>query len=373
MDCSLGGLAYWAVGFGLMFGASNGLTGGSLFFFSPDNGAADGQWGYTFWMFQVVFAATAATIVSGAMAERTKFVAYLVYSFFISLLIYPVFGHWAWGNLLIGDNGDSGAWLANMGFIDFAGSTVVHSVGGWAALAGAIVIGPRIGKFSKDGKTHPIPGHSLTLAALGVFILFVGWFGFNPGSTTTGDGSIARIAMNTFLSAAAGAVATMTVSWFKFGKPDLSMTLNGLLAGLVAITAPCATTPPLGSVLIGLIGGVVVFFSVLFFDRIQIDDPVGAISVHGVCGALGTILAAVLHEEVFLGGEYDMFGQLVTQIIGVGTAFIWTFGTAFILFKVIAMTVGLRVSREEEIEGIDINEHGAFAYPDFVASPGTMD
>jgi len=167
MDCSLGGLAYWAVGFGLMFGASNGLTGGSLFFFAPDNGAADGQWGYTFWMFQVVFAATAATIVSGAMAERTKFVGYLAYSFFISLLIYPIFGHWAWGNLLIGENGDSGAWLANMGFIDFAGSTVVHSVGGWAALAGAMVIGPRIGKFSKDGKTHPIPGPQLDTGGAG--------------------------------------------------------------------------------------------------------------------------------------------------------------------------------------------------------------
>ena len=370
MDFSLGALAYWVVGFGLMFGASNGLFGASNFFYSPDNAIADGQWGYTFWIFQVVFAATAATIVSGAMAERTKFVGYLAYSAVITMLIYPIFGHWAWGNLLIGENGDSGAWLANMGFIDFAGSTVVHSVGGWAALAGAIVIGPRIGKFGKDGKVHPIPGHSLTLAALGVIILFVGWFGFNAGSTTTGDGTIARIAVNTGLAAAAGAVMAMTVAWMKFGTPDIGMTLNGLLAGLVAVTAPCYTTTPLGAVLIGLIAGVVVVFSVLFFDAIKVDDPVGAISVHGVCGALGTLLAAVFHENVFSGAEYDMMGQLVIQLTGIVTAFVWTFVTAFILFKLISMTIGLRVSEEEEMEGLDINEHGAFAYPDFVLTGG---
>lgn len=369
MDFSVGALAYWAVGFGLMFGLSNGFTGGSLFFFTPDNAVVDGQWGYTFWMFQVVFAATAATIVSGAMAERTKFVSYLVYSFFISLLIYPIFGHWAWGNLFIGENGDSGAWLANMGFIDFAGSTVVHSVGGWAALAGAIVIGPRLGKFNKDGSANAIPGHSLTLASLGVFILFLGWFGFNPGSTTAANGTIARIAVNTTLAAAMGAVATMIVSWLKFGKPDLGMTLNGVLAGLVAITAPCASTTPLGSVLIGLCAGIAVFFSVLFFDKIHVDDPVGAISVHGVCGALGTILAAVFHESVFTGAEYNMLGQLVTQLIGVVTAFAWTFTTAFILFTAIKMTIGLRVSAQEELEGLDIVEHGAYAYPDFVLTP----
>jgi Amt family ammonium transporter len=280
-----------------------------LFLFSPDNSGIDGQWGYTFWIFQVVFAATAATIVSGAMAERTKFSSYLIYSFFISLLIYPVFGHWAWGNLFISDNASSGAWLANMGFIDFAGSTVVHSVGGWAALAGAIVLGPRIGKYGKDGTSYAIPGHSLTLAALGVFILFLGWFGFNPGSTTAGNGTISRIAMNTLLAGCTGALGAMFASWFKFGKPDISMALNGVLAGLVAITAPCATTTPFGAVIIGLIAGVVVMVAVLFFDRIKIDDPVGAISVHGVCGALGTILAAVLHENVFLGVEYNMLGS----------------------------------------------------------------
>jgi Amt family ammonium transporter len=294
----------------------------------------------------------------------------LIYSFFISLLIYPVFGHWAWGNLFISDNASSGAWLANMGFIDFAGSTVVHSVGGWAALAGAIVLGPRIGKYGKDGTSYAIPGHSLTLAALGVFILFLGWFGFNPGSTTAGNGTISRIAMNTLLAGCTGALGAMFASWFKFGKPDISMALNGVLAGLVAITAPCATTTPFGAVIIGLIAGVVVMVAVLFFDRIKIDDPVGAISVHGVCGALGTILAAVLHENVFLGVEYNMLGQLTTQLIGVATAFVWTFGTAFVLFKVIALTTGLRVSREEELAGLDITEHGGFAYPDFVLAPG---
>jgi ammonium transporter, Amt family len=371
MDFCIGGVAYWAIGFGLMFGLSNGWTGGSLFFFSPDNAGIDGQWGYTFWVFQVVFAATAATIVSGAMAERTKFSAYLVYSFFISLVIYPVFGHWAWGNLFVTGNVDSGSWLAKMGFIDFAGSSVVHSVGGWAALAGAMVLGPRIGKYGKDGTVNPIPGHSLTLAALGVFILFLGWFGFNPGSTTAGNGTVARIAMNTMLAGCTGALGALAVAWLKFGKPDVGMTLNGVLAGLVAITSPCATTTPLGAVLIGLIAGVVVFFSVLFFDKIRIDDPVGAISVHGVCGALGTILAAVLHENLLTGQEYNLMGQLTTQVIGVVAAFVWTFTTAFILFKLIQMTVGLRVSAEEEIEGLDICEHGAFAYPDFVLSPET--
>jgi ammonium transporter, Amt family len=315
----------------------------------------------------VVFAATAATIVSGAMAERTKFSSYIVYSFFISLIIYPVFGHWAWGNLLNSANAESGAWLANKGFIDFAGSTVVHSVGGWAALAGAIVVGPRIGKFNKEGKAMPIPGHSLTMAALGVFILFLGWFGFNPGSTTAANGLESRIAVNTFLAGCLGAIACLGVSWLKFGKPDVGMSLNGTLAGLVAITAPCATVTPLGSVMIGAIAGVLVFFAVLFFDAIKIDDPVGAISVHGVCGAFGTIASALFHENLFTGAEFDMMGQLMTQLIGVGTAFVWTFPTAFILFKVISMTIGLRVSREEEIEGLDLAEHGANCYPDFTS------
>jgi Amt family ammonium transporter len=372
MDFCMGGIAYWAVGFGLMFGLSNGFFGWSNFFVDFDNTIGDGQWGFTFWFFQMVFAATAATIVSGAMAERTKFSAYLIYSFFISLFIYPMVGHWIWGNLLNTGNADSGSWLAKRGFIDFAGSTVVHSVGGWAALAGAIVVGPRIGKFGKDGKPRPIPGHSLTLAALGVFILFFGWFGFNPGSTTAANGSVARIAVNTLLAACAGADVALIVSWMKFKKPDIGMTLNGTLAGLVAITAPCATTTPLGSVIIGAIAGVVVVYAVLFFDKVKVDDPVGAISVHGVCGTLGTLLAAPLHENVFLGKEYDMIGQLITQLTGIGVTFAWTFTTCFIMFKVIAMTVGLRVSPEEEIAGLDLTEHGANSYPDFAQGTATV-
>ena len=370
MDFAMGGLAYWAAGFALMFGISTGFVGWSNFFVNFDNTNIDGQWGYTFWFFQMVFAATAATIVSGAMAERTKFSGYLVYSFFVSLIIYPVFGHWAWGNLFNASNAESGAWLANRGFIDFAGSTVVHSVGGWAALAGAIVIGPRLGKFAKDGTPRPIPGHSLTLAALGVFILFFGWFGFNAGSTTAANGSLARIAVNTLLAACAGASAAISISWLKFGKPDVGMSLNGTLAGLVAITSPCATVTTLGAVIIGAIAGVIVVYSVLMFDKLKVDDPVGAISVHGVCGAFGTIGAALFHENLFLGLEYDLIGQLTTQLIGVGTAFAWTFLTAFILFKGISMTIGLRVSAEEEMSGLDLSEHGANCYPDFAPAAG---
>ena len=305
---------------------------------------------YTFWMFQVVFAATAATIVSGAMAERTKFSGYLAYSLVITAVIYPVFGHWAWGNLLIGDN--SGAWLAGMGFNDFAGSTVVHSVGGWAALAGAIVVGPRLGKFGKDGKPRAIPGHNMPMATLGVFILFMGWFGFNAGSTTTADGTVARIAVNTFLAACAGGMAAMLASWAKFGKSDVGMTLNGVLAGLVGITAGCATTTPLGSIVIGLIAGVLVMYSVLFFDSIKIDDPVGAISVHGICGVWGTLAAGLLHEDLLSGADYDLMGAMFAQVVGIVTAFVWTFGTAFILFKIVSATIGLRVSEQEEIEGL---------------------
>lgn len=365
LDFCLGGLAYWAIGFGLMFGVSNGFTGFSNFFASFDNSTLDGQWGYTFWFFQMVFAATAATIVSGAMAERTKFSAYMVYSFVISLFIYPVAGHWMWGNLLNADNAKTGAWLANRGFIDFAGSTVVHSVGGWAALAGAIVVGPRIGKFLPDGRVKPIPGHNLTMAALGVFILFIGWFGFNPGSTTAANGLEARIAVNTLLAGCLGCLTALATSWLKFGKPDIGMTFNGVLAGLVAITAPCATITPLGSVLVGALAGVLVVFAVLFFDRIKIDDPVGAISVHGVCGSFGTLCSALFHENLFTGKEFDLGGQLVTQLMGIGVTFAWTFPLCFVLFKAISMTMGLRVSAEEEVEGLDLTEHGAEAYPDW--------
>lgn len=368
LDMSMGAMAYWLVGFGLMFGMSTGMyVGGDHFLFSADNTTGDGQWEYTFWMFQVVFAATAATIASGAMAERTKFSAYLVYGLVVSAVIYPVFGHWAWGNLLIGDN--SGAWLADMGFNDFAGSTVVHSVGGWAALAGAMVVGPRLGKFTKDGKVRPIPGHNMSMAALGVFILFFGWFGFNAGSETAADGSIPRIAVNTFLAACSGSITAMLVSWFKFGKPDVGMTLNGVLAGLVGITAGCYTSTPLGSIIIGAIAGVIVLYSVLFFDAIKIDDPVGAISVHGICGVWGTLAAALFHEELFMAGsEYDLVGALTVQVTGILACFFWVFITSYILFKVLDMTIGLRVSEQEELMGLDLSEHGASAYPDFVVS-----
>jgi Amt family ammonium transporter len=314
-------------------------------------------------MFQVVFAATAATIVSGAMAERTKFSGYLIYSVAISGLIYPIFGGWAWGSLFNGSG-----WLEGLGFIDFAGSTVVHSVGGWAALAGAMVLGPRLGKYTKEGRVKPILGHNIPLAAIGVFILWLGWFGFNPGSTTAASKDIAMIFVNTNLAAAAGAVMAMMVSWIKFGKPEVGMSLNGALAGLVGITAGCANVTPTSAIVIGLIAGILVVFSVLFFDRIRIDDPVGAISVHGVCGAWGTLAAGLFNMD---GMSFQI---LMVQLIGIGACFLWTFPLAYLLFKLISSTIGLRVSREEELDGLDAAEHGGHAYPDFTTinhgSPG---
>jgi Amt family ammonium transporter len=362
MDFAMGSLAFWAIGFGLMFGITKtGWFGTSGFFLSDFSPGGD-PWVLAFWMFQVVFAATAATIVSGAMAERTKFVGYLIYSVLISALIYPVFGSWAWGSLYKG-----GGWLEGLGFIDFAGSTVVHSVGGWAALAGAIVLGPRLGKYTKDGKIKPILGHNMPLAALGVFILWLGWFGFNPGSTTAANKDIAMIFVNTNLAAAAGCVLAMFTSWIKFGKPEVGMSLNGALAGLVAITSPCATVTPMSAIIIGAIAGVIVVLAVLFFDRIRIDDPVGAISVHGVCGAWGTFSAGIFN----IGGTSAKI--IGVQLLGIGTCFVWTFTTAFIVFKLIDMTIGLRVSAEEELEGLDFIEHGGNAYPDFeVSSYGGM-
>jgi len=357
MDFSVGSLAFWAIGFGLMFGVSNsGWLGTSGFFlsdFSPDGD----PWVLAFWMFQVVFAATAATIVSGAMAERTKFVGYLIYSVCISALIYPVFGSWAWGSLFHGNG-----WLEGLGFIDFAGSTVVHSVGGWAALAGTIVLGPRLGKYIKDGGIKPILGHNIPLAALGVFILWLGWFGFNPGSTTAASKDIAMIFVNTNLAAAAAAVMAMITSWIKFGKPEVGMSLNGALAGLVAITAGCANVSPTSSIIIGAIAGIIVVFAVIMFDRIKVDDPVGAISVHGVNGAWGTLAAGIFN----MGGTT---GKIIgVQLLGIAACFVWTFTVAYILFKIIDMTIGLRVSPEEEAKGLDLAEHAGNAYPDFEVS-----
>lgn len=354
MDFSMGSIFYWAIGFGLMFGVSQtGWFGTSCFFLSDFSPGKD-PWVVAFWMFQVVFAATAATIVSGAMAERTKFIGYLIYSAAICGFIYPIFGSWAWGGLYHGSG-----WLEKLGFIDFAGSTVVHSIGGWTGLAGAIVLGPRIGKYSKEGNVQPIPGHNMPLAALGVFILWFGWFGFNPGSTTAANKDIAMIFTNTNLAAAAGAVLAMITAWIKFGKPDVGMSLNGALGGLVAITSPCATVTPLSAVIIGAVAGVIVVLSVLFFDMIKVDDPVGAISVHGVNGAWGTLAAGIFN----IGGtSVKIIG---VQVLGICAAFIWAFGVSFILFKLIDKTIGLRVSPEEEAEGLDFSEHGANAYPDF--------
>jgi Amt family ammonium transporter len=358
MDFSVGSLAFFLIGFGLMFGKSNGLFGTTLFGLSGVETGTDWRW--TFLIFQTVFAATAATIVSGAMAERTKFVAYLCYSAVISLVIYPVFGSWAWGGLL-----DGAGWLEKLGFHDFAGSTVVHSIGGWLALAGAIMLGPRVGKYGPDGKPKAIMGHNLPLAALGVFILWFGWFGFNPGSTTTGDGSIGYIAVTTNLAAAAGALTALITSWLVIKKPDISMTLNGALAGLVAITCPCDGVSPFGAIIIGAVAGVLVVLSVLFIDYVlKIDDPVGAVSVHAVNGLWGTLSFGLFAMDggLFYGGGIKQFA---VQLLGAATAFVWAFGLGLILFFVLKSTTGLRVSSEEELKGLDIGEHGMEAYAGF--------
>jgi Amt family ammonium transporter len=357
VDFSAGSIAFWAIGFGLMFGASSTGWFGTTGFFLSDFKVGGDPWVLVFWMFQVVFAATAATIVSGAMAERTKFVGYIAYSIGISAIIYPIFGSWAWGSLFNGSG-----WLEGLGFIDFAGSTVVHSVGGWAALAGTIVLGPRMGKYMKDGKVKPILGHNLPLAALGVFILWLGWFGFNPGSTTAATKDIAMIFVNTNLAAAAGALLAVVTSWIKFGKPEVGMSLNGALAGLVGITAPCANVTPTSAVIIGAVAGVIVVLSVLFFDKIRVDDPVGAISVHGVCGAWGTLAAGIFN----MGGTSAKI--IGVQLLGITACFVWVFPTALVMFKLIDKFVGLRVSPEEELEGLDITEHAGNAYPDFEVS-----
>jgi Amt family ammonium transporter len=359
MDFSIGSIVFFLFGFGLMFGATNGLFGTTHFALSGTD-VTGKDWNWTFLMFQTVFAATAATIVSGAMAERTKFISYLIYSVFISAIVYPIFGSWAWGSLL-----DGGGWLERLGFVDFAGSTVVHSIGGWLALAGAIVLGPRIGKYGPDGKARAIPGHNIALATLGVFILWFGWFGFNPGSTTAANGDIGRIAITTNLAAAAGSIMSMLTSWIISKKPDGSMMLNGALAGLVAITAGCAAVSPVSAIMIGAVAGIIVVLSVLFIDNVlKIDDPVGAVSVHAVNGAWGTLAVGLFASNggLFFGGGVKLLG---VQALGVGTAFVWSFGLGMILFKTIKHTVGIRVSEEEELRGLDIGEHGMEAYSGF--------
>ena len=361
MDLCLGSIVFWIIGFGLMFGTDiGGLIGAPDFFVQNDYGASYPSW--AFFIFQTVFCATAATIVSGAMAERTKFSVYCIYSILISAVIYPVSGHWIWG----------GGWLGAMGFHDFAGSTAVHMVGGVAALVGAKILGPRIGKYNADGSVNAIPGHSLTLGALGVFILWFGWFGFNGGSTVcaTGDDvltSMGRIFVTTNMAAASAATATMFLTWLRYGKPDVSMTLNGALAGLVAITAGCDAVSVPGAFVIGIIAGLVIVFAVEFFDQIaRIDDPVGAISVHGVCGALGTLLVGVFAVDggLLYGGGSEL---LIIQATGVAAVAAYIGIVMTLIFQILDKTIGLRVSTREEIAGLDMEEHGlASSYADFM-------
>ena len=364
MDFSVGGLIYWALGFGLAYGGSTvgGFIGYGEFFFSNSDRSVE-------WFFQVVFAATAATIVSGAMAERTKFSAYLLYTPFITGLIYPVVTHWVWSGQ---------GWLGDLGFIDFAGSGVVHLTGGVAALAGVLVLGPRIGKYDENGKPKPIPGHSLTLGALGVFILWFGWYGFNAGSTLAAVGQdFASVAVTTTLAACAGGLAAMITAWTYplYGKPDVGLTLNGVLAGLVGITAGTANVSNLSAVIIGLVAGVLVVLAIVGIERIGIDDPVGAIAVHGIAGIWGVLAVGLFEFEagLFTGGGA---GQLGVQAVGVLAIAAWVFVMSSIVFRVINAIWGLRVSEEEELAGLDTLEHGALAYPEFqeqVAPPETLD
>jgi Amt family ammonium transporter len=357
MDFVLGTIAFWAIGFGIMFGTKNGFWGG-IDLFTTNTYRTDMP-DMAFLIFQTVFAATAATIVSGAMAERTKFNAYLMYSAAITLIIYPVSGHWAWG----------GGWLSQMGtpFHDFAGSSVVHMVGGMAAMIGASVLGPRIGKYDKNGKAKAIPGHSITLATLGVFILWVGWFGFNPGSQLAAAGkvnatAISLIFVTTNLAAAGGAITTMIYIWLQYKKPTLSMTLNGALAGLVAVTAGCDAVSPGGAFIIGALAGVLVVLSVEFFDKVvKIDDPVGAISVHGVCGAFGTLMVGFFStsQGLFYGQGVAL---LKSQLIGVFSIAAWAIAAATVLFFGLKYFNGLRVEKRIEEEGLDTYEHGESAY-----------
>ena len=360
MDFCIGTPIYWFIGFGIMFGGTGALIGGLDLFSMKSTD-------YTTMIFQTVFCATSATIVSGAMAERTKFSSYCIYSALISLFVYPISGHWIWG----------GGWLAQLGFHDFAGSTAVHMVGGVAAFVGAAILGPRIGKYDKNGKPNAILGHSMTLAALGVFILWFCWFGFNGCSTValSGDGATnaARIFYTTNLAAAMATATVLIITWVRYKKPDVSMTLNGSLAGLVAITAGCDTVTPVGAALIGVIAGFAVVFGIEFVDqKLKVDDPVGAVGVHGICGCLGTILTGLFAYYdfgngeklgLFYGGGIHFLGL---QILGVVAVIAWVAVTMTIIFNVLKHTIGLRASAVEEIEGLDIHEHGlASAYADF--------
>lgn len=375
---SVSSVGFLILGWGLMFGDGNGLIGLKGLFMAggADNSPATGDayqgvysaisWtGVPFWakfFFQLVFCGTAATIVSGAVAERIKYLSFIVFSFVMAMLIYPVVGHWVWG----------GGWLSKLGMFDFAGSTVVHCVGGWAALAGIIVLGPRIGKFS-NGQIKSIPGHNLSLATVGTFVLWFGWFGFNPGSTMAADpGAISHVAVTTNLAAAAAIMSATFMSYWLLGKPDLGMTLNGCLAGLVAITAPCAFVSVGSSLVIGLIAGVLVVLAVMMFDRLRLDDPVGALSVHLVNGVFGTICVGLFAQDkitgtatgngLFYGGGFTL---LKAQLMAVLTVGAFVFIASFIAWSTIRAIMGVRVSREEELRGLDIGEHGNEAYSGF--------
>jgi len=372
-------LSYYFIGWGLMFGDGNGFMGmeGISMLTGADNSPATGDaykgvYGAIKWtgvpllakfFFQLVFAGTAATIVSGAVAERIKFGSFVVFSFVLVAFMYPVTGHWIWG----------GGWLAAAGFYDFAGSTVVHSMGGWAALSGVIILGPRIGKFGADGKVHPFPGHSIAMATIGVFILWLGWFGFNPGSTMgVGDGSaIAHVFITTNTAAVTGIITAMLTAWFLLGKPDVTMILNGCLAGLVAITAPCAFVTVQASIIIGGVAGILVVVSVLFYDKMKLDDPVGALSVHLSNGVWGTLALGLFADNAVSKAVagVDITGgmkQFLVQFKGVLAVGFFTFVISMVVWYVIKVTMGLRVTPEEEREGLDLGEHGNEAYPDFM-------
>ncbi|HON85997.1 MAG TPA: ammonium transporter [Syntrophorhabdaceae bacterium] len=377
---AISSLGFLFLGWGLMFGDGSPFIGleGLFFLSGADNSPATGDaykgvysainWTgvplFAKFFFQLVFCGTAATIVSGAVAERIKYKSFIVFTFIMAIFIYPVIGHWIWG----------GGWLSKLGMFDFAGSTVVHSVGGWAALAGILILGPRFGKYRKDGKINPIPGHNLSIATTGVFVLWLGWFGFNPGSTMAADpAAISHVVLTTNTAAIAAVLSSTIISWLILGKPDLGMTLNGCLAGLVAITAPCAFVSVVSSLIIGAVAGILVVLAVIFFDKAKIDDPVGALSVHLVNGIFGTLAVGLFAQDkitgtatgngLFFGGGMTLLGA---QFIGVIASGAFTFVVALMAWLAIKAVMGLRVSLQEEIEGLDIGEHGNSAYPEFL-------
>jgi Amt family ammonium transporter len=362
LDFCFAAFGYFAFGYALMYGGSGSLVGTSGWFLAGATSPVDGVPLDAFWLFQAVFAGAAATIVAGAVAERMRFVSYMAYSFVISAFIYPVVGHWVWG----------GGWLANLGFHDFAGSTVVHAVGGVSALIGAWMLGPRFGRFTKDGKPNVIAGHNLPLVTIGVFILWFGWYGFNAGSTLgfADPEMVARVALNTTLAPAAGTVVAMCVAWVRFGKPDLTVALNGALGGLVGITAPCAVVDRGSSIVIGAIAGYLVVSGIGWLNRLKIDDVVGAFPVHGLCGIWGTLAVGLFGLKAYSAPADGLlygggFGQLGTQSLGVVACLGFVAVTMWAVFKVIDLTIGLRVSHETELRGLDHDEHGLNAYGGF--------